>query len=176
MLKAAAAVLAKNPNAPYGELAKAIGVGRATLYRHFPKREELIRELGLYSLRQIDKEMEAIDFKNLKPLEILYAVLGVLIPMGEQFHFLSREFSLAEDKEVARIYQRQMEELEQLIQFAKQAGDIAQDMPETWIARVIDSLIYTAWAAVEDGDLARSDAVGLVYRTLTAGFRPMDKG
>ena len=176
MLKAAAAVLAKNPNAPYGELAKAIGVGRATLYRHFSKREDLIRELGLYSLRQIDKEMEAIDFKNLKPLEILYAVLEVLIPMGEQFHFLSREFSLAEDKEIARIYQRQMEELEQLIQFAKQAGDIAQDMPETWIARVIDSLIYTAWAAVEDGDLARSDAVGLVYRTLTAGFRPMNKG
>lgn len=170
ILKAAAAILAKNPNVPYVELAKVIDIGRATLYRHFPKRDDLIRELSLYSLRQIDNEMKSIYDKNLKPLEILYAVLEVLIPMGEQFHFLSRELSLMQDEEIARIYKRQLEELKQLIQFVKQTGEIASDIPDGWIVRVIDTLIYTAWEAVETGDLARNDAVQLVYRTLTTGF------
>ena len=49
------AVLPRNPGAAMAEIAEKAGVGRATLYRHFPTRDDLIRALALASLSQTDK-------------------------------------------------------------------------------------------------------------------------
>ena len=45
ILMSAASFLAENPAAQMRKIAAAAGVSRATLYRHFQSREELIREL-----------------------------------------------------------------------------------------------------------------------------------
>ena len=176
ILSAAIAALARKPDSTYSELAVAIGIGRATLYRHFPRRDALIREICLYSLRKIDTELMPIFAQTMTAMDALYAMLEKLIPMGERLHFLSREYAVMEDEEIARIYARQLEALRQMIAWAKQEGGIAMDIPDAWIARVIDSMIYMAWEAIEDGDIARNDAAELVFRTLTTGFAADERG
>lgn len=170
ILKAAADILARNPGASFTELAPAIGISRATLYRHFAQREELIRALAMYALHEYDKKMNLIDKQNLPPLEKLKALLGALLPMGEQFHFLSKEWEAIDDPEIADIYNRQSDGLVRLIQAAKDDGSIAQDTPTAWIVQALEALIYAAWESVEAGDIARNDAPSLVYRTLMEGF------
>ena len=173
IMRSAIAILARNPDITYSELAKAIGIGRATLYRHFPKRDNLIREISLYSLRQVDVEVTPIFAKPLTAMEMLTETLAKLIPMGEQLHFLSREFAVMQDEEIARIYAAQLEGLRQLVRAAKAEGGIAADMPDAWVVRLIDTIIYTAWEAIEAGDVARNDAVELVIRTLNTGLRAL---
>jgi len=152
------------------ELAAAIGISRATLYRHFAQREEVIKALAMYSLLQYDKEMNLIDIQNLGPTEKLRAMLDVLLPMGEQFHFLLQKWEVIDDPAIVDIYNRQSEELLRLIQAAKDEGSIALDIPTVWVARSLEALIYAAWQSVQTGDIAGKDASLLVYRTLMDGF------
>jgi TetR/AcrR family transcriptional regulator, mexCD-oprJ operon repressor len=46
LLDGAASLLAANPGASMQDLARALGVGRATLHRHFSTRDELIGEIA----------------------------------------------------------------------------------------------------------------------------------
>lgn len=170
ILKAAADTLARNPSVSFTELAPAIGIARATLYRYFEKREDLIRALAIYVLHEFDKQMEQIKRHDKRPMETLHALLEALIPIGDQYHFLSREWDVLDDPEIAGIYSRQTGEFTSLIQAAKDEGSLARDIPNHWILNVMEALIYTAWASVESGDLARNDAASLVYRTLKKGL------
>lgn len=169
-------VLAKRPEVTYSELAKEIGIGRATLYRHFPERADLFRAISLYSLRLVEEQMKPVLDSKMNAMDTLYAALAILVPMGEKFHFLSRELAVMQEEEVARQYQDQLDALQQLIRVAKREGGIAADVPDAWIVRVFDILIYTAWEAMEAGDIARNDAVRLVYRTMFTGFGNAPEG
>jgi len=171
IIRAAIGVLAKNPNITYSDLAGGIGIGRATLYRHFPNRDALIHEICLYALKQSEIEMMPILSMNLSAMDTLYAMLEKLIPMGEQLHFLAREYPAMQDEEIARIYEGQLTTLKNMVRAAKAEGGIAPEIPDAWIVRVIDNIIYAAWEAINDGDIARNDAVELVYRTLIDGLR-----
>ncbi len=171
ILKGAAAVLAKNPGATYAELAESIGIGRATLYRYFAKRDLLIKELTLVSLKEIDEAVQPLIKRDMPSHDLLYAIIEVLIPIGERFHFLSRyEWDIWQDEDVKQIYRRQDEEFAQLIRMMSQEGKIRLDVPITWIVAVFDNLIYTAWESIQDGDIARNEAATLVYRTFMKGF------
>ena len=77
LLGAAGAVLARNPGAAMAEIAALAGVGRATLYRHFPTREDLIRALALESLRQSDEAAKRIPIERSSAERVLAEVWGV---------------------------------------------------------------------------------------------------
>ncbi len=171
ILKGAAAVLAKNPGATFAELAEKIGIGRATLYRYFAKRDDLIKALALFSLQEIDEAVRPLLQQAMPSHDLLYAIIEVLIPIGERFHFLSTdEFDVWTDAEVKQVYERQDKELGQLIEFMKQEGKFRLDIPTAWIVAVFDNLIYTAWVSIQDGDIAPNQAPSLVYETLMKGF------
>jgi len=171
IMRAAIGILAKNPHITYSDLAAGIGIGRATLYRHFPNREALLREICLYALKQSEVEMMPVFSMNLSAMDTLYAMLEKLIPMGEQLYFLAREYSALQDEEIVRIYEGQLTTLQNMVRAAKAEGGIAPDIPDAWIVRIIDNIIYAAWEAINDGDIARNDAVELVFRTLIEGLR-----
>jgi len=173
ILKEAAKALNANPSASLAEIAQAIGIGRTTLHRHFPKRDDLIRALIIYSFGLVDEAMEPLNNQDLTATEGLYAVLDTLIKMGDHFHFLSQANSMANDPEILAIYDRQDAEMSALIDAVKAEGVIAQDVPTVWVVELMNSLVYTAWQTIEGGDIARNSATDLAWRTLTKGiFNP----
>lgn len=170
LLDAAAAVLARNPGASIADVAVRAGVSRATLYRYFPSREALIRTLAIEALRQTDEAVAPLRDQTSSSTETLQLTIGALIPLGERFHFLTTEFGVMGDPEVAEIYERQQSELSNLVEAVKAEGGIAREIPTAWVVTVIDTLIYAAWTAVEEGFIASRDAVDLVNRTLFSGL------
>jgi len=171
LLQSAIIALTQNPGMSYAELANKMGIGRATLYRHFAGRDELIKELVLFSLHETDRAIRPLTAQALKSEDLLYDIIAVLIPIGERFHFLSQiPWEVWEDEEVKQLYLRQDEEFAQMMDYMQQEGKIRADMPRAWIVAVFDNLIYTAWASVREGKIARNDATDLVYRTFMSGF------
>ncbi len=170
LLDAAAAVLARNPGASIADVAVRAGVSRATLYRYFPSREVLIRALAIEALRQTDEAIAPLRDQMSSSTETLQLTIGALIPLGERFHFLTAEFGVMRDPEVAEIYKRQQSELSNLVEAVKAEGSIAREIPTAWVVTVIDTLIYAAWTSVEEGFIASRDAVDLVNRTLFSGL------
>ena len=172
LLDAAAATLAENPSASLGEIAKRAGVGRATLHRHFASRETLIAALTREALTRIDAVAKAAAAPAESASEVLWLILEAIVPLGDRYHFLTRQAEADGDPEVADLTARQAAETAELIQALKAEGAIAPEVPTGWAVAALDSLIYAAWSAVEDGSVAPRDAPGLVHRTLLQGLGP----
>ena len=170
ILEAAAAVLARNPGTSLSEIALHAGVGRATLHRHFPSRDDLIRALAREAIEQTNAATVGVT-KRATAREELRAMLEAVIPLGSRFHFLRRETPAYSDDEVSSGYRQQLRYLDRLVERLKSEGEIAPEVPKAWVVAVIDSLIWVAWSTVEAGRVAPEDAARLAFRTVVDGLR-----
>lgn len=170
ILDTAATVLSNNQAASMVDIAEASGIGRATLHRYFPTREDLLRELTLDAINQIDHATANISFDQLSGPDALRQILEATVPIGDRFHFLFVETTVQSDPEIARLLEKQHIELRGLVEALKAEGMVAADLPTAWAINAIDALIYAAWESVHHGYIARRDAAGLVYRTLIQGL------
>ncbi|MBU0960529.1 MAG: TetR/AcrR family transcriptional regulator, partial [Proteobacteria bacterium] len=64
-------VLAKNPKASLNEIAEAAEVGRATLFRYFKSRKQLIHELVVEADKKLENATKPIVEKNLNARDTL---------------------------------------------------------------------------------------------------------
>lgn len=175
LLDAATAVFSKNPGAPINDVADAAGVGRATLYRHFPSRDDLIRELTLESYHQMDKALEPVLAKKLSGRELLLGILEAIIPLGDRYYFLLVERTFDDDPEIQALYQKDEKDWIALFEHLKSENIIAPEIPLAWAISAMEALIYSAWVSVHEGYIARREAHKLVYRTLISGLGPQSK-
>ncbi|NEO87209.1 MAG: TetR/AcrR family transcriptional regulator [Spirulina sp. SIO3F2] len=173
LLQTLTPVLACNPGASLSEIAKQAGIGRATLYRHFASRDALVKAVAMDAIAAFDQATAEVKVQNLNAGDALLAFLQKVIPLGDRFHFLAIEPAAYNDPEIATAYARQLQELNAFITTLKQAGFIAVDVPKAWVTTAIDSLIWSAWSAVQAGDIAPNDAAALAYRTLIQGLGPL---
>lgn len=170
MLKLAMYILAKNPKASLNEIAEAAEVGRATLFRHFKSRKQLLHALVVDADNKLEKATRPIIEKKLSARDTLGEFVGVLVPLGASFHFLNSEQMSSEDSDIANLYRNQLVRLKDLSFRLKSEGVVSPDVPLAWIAAVLDNLIYTAWITVSEGDIAPNDAPDLVLRSFLTGL------
>lgn len=172
MLTLAMDIFAKNPKASLDEVAKKANVGRATLFRYFKNRKQLVRELFEEAGRRVDTVTTPILAENLPAAETLDKIVHVLVPVGASFHFLSTETIQTDDPEMETIFNTQLAFIKNLSARLKAEGVVAQDIPKAWVAAVLDNLIFTAWMTISEGDIAPNDAPELVLTAFLKGFAP----
>lgn len=172
MLSLAMTILAKNPKASLNDIAEAADVGRATLFRYFKSRKQLIRELIDEAERRIDSATRPILEKNLDTGETLEQIIRALVPIGASFHFLSSESIHSDTGGIETIYNTQLLLMKELSARLKADGVVAPDIPGAWVAAVLDNLIYTAWVTISEGDIAPNQAPELVLKSFLRGLAP----
>ena len=170
LLLASGRVLATNHGATLGEIAERIGIGRATLQRYFPKRQDLLREIALDALREIDIALDSVLRTDVRPEESLQLMFELLAPLGDRYFYLVSYPDLMDFEDVAKAYEQQLDRLNIFVQDLKQRDVFAPDIPTAWIVQTIDLLIWGAWYAVDNGSVARNDAALLASRTLMRGL------
>jgi TetR/AcrR family transcriptional regulator, mexCD-oprJ operon repressor len=99
MLEAAVRVLVENPAASMQVIAAA-GVGRASLHRAFPARQDLLRALALDAAAAAEHAISAAAPEAGSAREALGRVVIALLPLGHRYAFLSHDQSFADDPEV----------------------------------------------------------------------------
>ena len=170
LLLASGRVLATNQGATLSEIAEQIGIGRATLQRYFPKRQDLLREIALDALREIDQALDSVLGIDKGAEESLQEMLELLVPLGDRYFYLVSYPDLMENADVSKAYERQLNRLTRYVEELKQRNVLAMDIPTAWIVQTIDLLIWGAWYAVDNGAIARNDAAHLALRTLMRGL------
>lgn len=168
LLDTATVLLAENPGASFIEVAEAAGVGRATLYRHFPTREDLLRELCREAIEATDQAVAPLVDQAGSAADLLRLIIVALLPLSDRYHFLSR-YPDIEDEAIRASLRRQTEQTIALIEQAQTEGDIAADLPASWVAQVFDHLLYAAGVSIAEGRLEQEAAAEMVFRTLMRG-------
>lgn len=170
ILEAAVRVLVVDRGASMREISEAAGVGRATLHRYFPGRDDLIRALVIDVLAECEAAIGSARTEEGTPAEALSRLVEALVPIGERFHFLLYEDYFEGDPEVAAADARILRTVEVLIERGRWDGTFRPEAPVAWIGDALEALLYAAWEGVRDGKIARRDAPGLVVSTLLSGL------
>jgi AcrR family transcriptional regulator len=91
IIEAATALLAVNPGASMAEIAEASGLVRATLYRHFPTRYDLLREIYSAALEDALAAILSVDPERGKATDAIARVVDALLVVGDRYRILSEE-------------------------------------------------------------------------------------
>ncbi|CAB3937988.1 TetR/AcrR family transcriptional regulator [Achromobacter insolitus] len=76
LLAALALALVDQPRGTLQELAKTVGISKATLYRFCRTREQLIERLGHHSMRALKDALDNAGLEDLAPLEALKRLIA----------------------------------------------------------------------------------------------------
>lgn len=171
VVEAAIRVLGTNPGASMQDIASQAGVGRATLHRHYPSGADLMREVVLRCIRDIDDAVAPLEASSTSAVDYLHRLVDVIVPLGDRYHFLTREGIAFDDPEIASEIDRQARGMAELIDMVKAEGGIDAAVPTTWVVEAFDGLLYAAWSSVADETLTPKDAAHLMIRTLLRGLQ-----
>jgi TetR/AcrR family transcriptional regulator, mexCD-oprJ operon repressor len=168
---AATHLLADSPEATMQEIAEAAGLGRATIYRHFASREELLDAITLAACQEMRALLDGLALDEGDVVEALRRALEAFFAVGDRYRFLAErpeEHSRALDKDAA--VREIFAPVAALLDRARREGVIREEVSTEWVRGVLGALIHTAFEMVAAGDLARADAPALVLRTVLNGI------
>ena len=162
-------LLSRRPTATLAEIADHAGVGRATLHRHYPSREALMKALALQAIADVNAAIEEKTREATSHAEGLRLAFEAMVPLGSRQWFLAHE-PVDHDTEISELMARDMDALRAEIEAARAEGLFAPDVPTEWIAQSYSALVYAAWTMVQEGAATSRQASDLAWRTLTLGL------
>jgi AcrR family transcriptional regulator len=165
ILEAAIRVLATQPDAGIGEVASAAGVGRATVYRHFASREDLIEALRLYASEEARARFEDARVDEGDPVAALERMVTAMLALGDRYRVIFPQ----DQQPSPRRSEVLLKPLTRLIARAQAEGAIDPELPPSWVIATLRGLLRTAVGEIEARRLSREAAPARVVRTLVRG-------
>lgn len=172
LLDAAAALLSREPGAGMAEVAAEAGVGRATLYRHFPSRAKLLE-----ALRDLSHDEAVARFDGARPEEgpadaALARLIGSLLALGDRYAFLitaEREGSLP-PKDQARQAELEARGVA-LVARGQREGTLRDDLPAALLSALLGGALMAGLEEVAAGRSSVQDAAAGVQAVVLDGLR-----
>jgi AcrR family transcriptional regulator len=171
IVDAATRVLGANLKASMREVAVASGVGRATVYRYFATRDELVRAIRLRALRDCRQALGPAVFAHTSAPDALGAVLATLVPVLDRYRVLldapPPDRSDPEQRALTDAIERPLCEL---IERGQAAGELDPRFPPGFALAVLIGVLRAAREAVASGRMPAEAAHTLAVRSLLAGI------
>lgn len=170
ILDAATSCLSRNRDASVTEIAQAAGVGRVTVYGHFPSREALVEAALVRVLARGDDRLRGLDLagdpqtalRNLiESSWMLIAQSGAIVEAAQQ--------SLGPAR-VEELHATHAERLDDLIRRGQAAEVFRTDLPANWLASVAHQVLKGAALEVLQGRFNADDASRYVTATILSVF------
>jgi len=171
IVDAAARLLSDSPTAGMSEIAAAAGLGRATLYRHFPTREALIAGMRAEAY---DAVAEVIARHRACGAETggFAGFVEELLDVGERYRIVLGGRPGERDPEETR---RRFElPLVEVVEQAQRRGEVDPDVPPLWVVIGLAGVLDGTHRARADGRVGNAEAKRLAVRLLLRGFGAPD--
>src|SRR5690554_5235291 len=161
LLASLAEALVAQPRATLQELAQAVGISKASLYRFCRTREQLVEWLALYSARTISEALEGAGLDTNPPVEVLGYLIDHHLTHRDLTKFI--EYYWREDQATLESHREKWQSLmDAFFLRGQQEGlfriDIsAAALTELWVATVVGMA-----DAERRGRVARAGLPGLI--------------
>jgi AcrR family transcriptional regulator len=170
IVSAAVEIFSRRPDASMTEIAAAAGVGRVTLYAHFPSREVLLEAAVEQAVAHASAALHAADIDDGSAVR----ALGRLVRSGwssiERYQGL---LAAGGELSPARLRARHagvLTRIERLIARGQAAGEFRTDVPREWLVTVCYSLFHAAAQEVREGRLDAATATEVLEATLVVAL------
>ncbi|MFG2192269.1 TetR/AcrR family transcriptional regulator [Streptomyces sp. NPDC048639] len=176
VLRAAAALLTRKATASMDEIAKAAGISRATLHRHFSGRPALVRALGLLGVELVEERLAAARIDEGDPVEAVRRLVAEAIPVSGFLAFLYGENQLYESGAMDDDWERIDEQVAALFRRGQEQGLFRFDLTPAWLTEALFALIAASAWTVQEGRVAAKDAGYMVSELVLGGtIRSVEK-
>lgn len=173
ILDAGLACLARGSEVNMAEIARSAGVGRVTLYGHFPSKETLVDALVEHAVGRADEALAEVDLDADPAPAALSRLIASSWRILDQhrrlmvagFHHLGpARMRIHHDAVLGRV--------ERLIARGQRDGDFRADLAPGWLVTTFYTVLHAAAEEVDAGRLDSADAARVVSATLLAAFSP----
>ncbi|AEB46014.1 MULTISPECIES: TetR/AcrR family transcriptional regulator [Micromonospora] len=176
ILEAATALLATDPAVSVNEIARAAGVGRVTLYGHFPSRAALVEAVSRRVIASTDQALDAVDLDG-DAREAMARLLAATWQLTYRFGAIVVAASDAlTPEEMRRVHEEPARRMRALVERGRDEGVFRRDMPLSWQLTTVQAVLHGASAAVHRGDVPADDATRLVTDTVLAALAVTSSG
>lgn len=171
VLRSAAATLTVKATATMDEVARAAGIGRATLHRLFAGREALIRALEEMAIAELEAALDAARLDEGPADEALRRLVGEVEPVAPLLSFLVTENQLFEGEEQHEGWARLDARIAALFRRGQEQGVFRIDLTPAWLTEAFYGLVGSGAWAVMDGRVAAKDYQYMITELMLGGAR-----
>ncbi|MFF9865746.1 TetR/AcrR family transcriptional regulator [Streptomyces sp. NPDC013953] len=171
VLRTAAALLSRKATATMDEVARAAGIGRATLHRHFAGRDALVRALETLGIQEFEAAIDRARFDDGPAEEALRRLIAGVEPVAGLLAFLVTENQLFEGDQMNEGWARLDARVAALFRRGQEEGDFRIDLSPAWLTEALYGLVGTCAWAVQDGRVAAKDFQYMIAELLLGGAR-----
>ena len=166
ILDAATTCLCRSPTASMGEIAQAAGVGRVTVYGHFPSRQTLIEATLTRLLEQGQAVLAGLDLTG-DPRQALRTLIESSWRLiADAGAVLEAAQSVLPPERIRELHAKPAQRAEELIRRGQSQGVFRSDLPPSWLASVLYHVLKGATADIRSGRLDPSDAPRYIVTTV----------
>jgi TetR/AcrR family transcriptional regulator, mexCD-oprJ operon repressor len=166
ILDAAARVLGRRPDAALADIAEEAGVGRATMYRHFPTRESLIRGVQEAGSSELVAAFAAAGLDELPANRAIARITGIFLRTGAKYAaVINREDEHREH--AAR--DRAIEPIHDVIARGIRDGELRNDLPGDALFEMYSALVARAQLLTITDKLTPEQAADAVVAVFLEG-------
>lgn len=174
VLDHAVRLLSDDPSVGMAEIANASGVARATLYRHFSTREELIVAITERVFDDSERAITACNLAEGLPTEALRRLIAAMVALGDRYRFMfSQSIVMAPTEELRARVERLFTPVLQLLERGQTSGEFSRSIPSLWMLAALAAVIVAAESEMARGRLFDNTAEA-VARILMHGFSPLE--
>jgi AcrR family transcriptional regulator len=174
ILEAATACLAHDPDTSVNDIARAAGVGRVTLYGHFPSRAALVAEVVERAMASTEEALSTVDLTG-DPRTAMERLLATTWHLTGRYGALvvAAEQTLS-STQLKEAHEAPTRRFEQVLRRGRRAGSFRTDMPMAWQITATQAILHSAVQAVHQGEISETHAPDLVVKTVLAALTPPD--
>lgn len=170
VVAAAIEVLPTDPTASMATIAERSGLGRTTVYRHFPARADLVRALFEHVVEEATAVTSEVIERGDTTRETMRALGPAIIGIADRFRFLAGLRDMGSDQVIADSTVDPNQPTRHFVEAAQRRGEIHTEMPVQWILTSINTLAGGASAEMRAGRLTREEAGEVLGETMVRAF------
>lgn len=171
VLRSAAALLTRKSTATMDEVAKAAGISRATLHRHFAGRDALVRALEALGIAECEAALDAARLAEGPAADAVHRLVREIEPAAGLLAFLYTENQLFEGDGQNQGWTRIDDRIAALFRRGQQSGEFRIDLTPAWLTEALYGLLASAAWAVSEGRVAPKDFTHMIVELLLGGAR-----
>ncbi|RAJ79804.1 TetR family transcriptional regulator [Streptomyces sp. PsTaAH-137] len=171
VLRNAAALLTRKSTATMDEVARAAGISRATLHRHFAGRDALVRALESLGIQECETALDLARLDEGPAEDALRRLIREMEPAAPLLAFLTTENQLFEGEGQNAGWERLDGRMVALFRRGQEAGEFRIDLTPAWLCEALYGLIGSGAWAVQDGRVAAKDFSYMIAELLLGGAR-----